>query len=98
MFVTGFGYADLENNVRCGPETVMRVASISKAITMTLVAHLWEAGKLDLDAPIQKYIPDFPRKTFEGEEVSTADACVVNMYRIYNKLKCNYQASLRNNI
>ncbi|KAK3849510.1 hypothetical protein Pcinc_043743 [Petrolisthes cinctipes] len=66
----GFGYADLENNVRCVPETVMRVASISKSLTMTVVAQLWEAGKLDLDAPIQKYIPDFPRKTYEGEEVT----------------------------
>ncbi|KAK4321605.1 hypothetical protein Pmani_007607 [Petrolisthes manimaculis] len=66
----GFGYADLENNIHCVPETVMRIASISKSLTMAVVAHLWETGKLDLDAPIQKYIPDFPRKTYEGEEVT----------------------------
>lgn len=83
--MAGFGYADLENNVRCVPETVMRVASISKSITMTMVARLWETGKLDLDAPIQKYIPDFPHKTFEGEEVSTVDSCVLDTRNIHKK-------------
>nr|XP_053629585.1 serine beta-lactamase-like protein LACTB, mitochondrial isoform X2 [Cherax quadricarinatus] len=66
----GFGFADLENNVRCSPNTVMRIASISKSLTMAVVAKLWEDGKLDLDAPIQKYIPSFPVKTFNGEEVT----------------------------
>lgn len=67
---TGFGFADLENGVRCSPATVMRIASISKSLTMTAVARLWEDEKLDLDSPIQKYIPNFPTKTYNGEEVS----------------------------
>lgn len=36
---------------------------------MTAVAKLWEEEKLDLDAPIQKYIPKFPVKTYDGKEV-----------------------------
>ena len=47
----------------------MRIASISKSITMTTLAKLWEEGKIDLDAPVQKYVPYFPVKKFEGEEV-----------------------------
>nr|XP_045581253.1 serine beta-lactamase-like protein LACTB, mitochondrial [Procambarus clarkii]XP_045581254.1 serine beta-lactamase-like protein LACTB, mitochondrial [Procambarus clarkii]XP_045581255.1 serine beta-lactamase-like protein LACTB, mitochondrial [Procambarus clarkii]XP_045581256.1 serine beta-lactamase-like protein LACTB, mitochondrial [Procambarus clarkii]XP_045581258.1 serine beta-lactamase-like protein LACTB, mitochondrial [Procambarus clarkii]XP_045581259.1 serine beta-lactamase-like protein len=70
VWADGFGFADLENNVRCTSNTVMRIASISKALTMTAVARLWEEGKLDLDAPIQKYIPSFPVKTYHGEEVT----------------------------
>lgn len=70
VWTDGFGFADLENGVRCSPMTVMRIASISKAITMTAVAKLWEDGKLDLDAPIQKYVPNFPVKTYNGEEVT----------------------------
>nr|XP_027234180.1 serine beta-lactamase-like protein LACTB, mitochondrial [Penaeus vannamei]XP_027234182.1 serine beta-lactamase-like protein LACTB, mitochondrial [Penaeus vannamei]XP_027234183.1 serine beta-lactamase-like protein LACTB, mitochondrial [Penaeus vannamei] len=70
MWEDGLGFADLENNVRCTPVTVMRIASISKSLTMTAVAKLWEEGKLDLDAPVQKYIPSFPVKKFEGEEVT----------------------------
>ncbi|KAG0727165.1 Serine beta-lactamase-like protein LACTB, mitochondrial [Chionoecetes opilio] len=70
VWTDGFGFADLENGVRCSPATVMRIASISKSLTMTGVAKLWEDGILDLDAPIQKYIPNFPIKTYDGEEVT----------------------------
>lgn len=65
----GLGFADIENGVRCDRETRMRVASISKPVTMLAVARLWEEGKLDLDAPIQRY-STFPEKTFDGEPVS----------------------------
>ncbi|GCC47754.1 hypothetical protein chiPu_0032015, partial [Chiloscyllium punctatum] len=65
------GYADVENRVLCNPETVMRIASISKSLTMTAVAKLWEAGKLDFDAPVQKYVPEFPEKEYEREKVRT---------------------------
>jgi len=58
----GFGMADLENSVAATSETVYRVGSISKALTGTAAMVLWEQGKLDLDAPIQKYCPSFPAK------------------------------------
>lgn len=70
VWADGLGFADLENGVRCSPNTVMRIASISKPLTMTAVAKLWEEEKLDLDAPIQKYIPKFPVKTYDGKEVT----------------------------
>uniref|UniRef100_H3CSI5 Lactamase, beta n=1 Tax=Tetraodon nigroviridis TaxID=99883 RepID=H3CSI5_TETNG len=65
----GFGYADLENRVPCTPETVMRIASISKPLTAAAAARLCEDGKLDLDVPVQKYVPEFPQKQFEGKDV-----------------------------
>ncbi|KAL1247708.1 hypothetical protein QQF64_023084 [Cirrhinus molitorella] len=66
----GVGYADLENRVPCGPDTVMRIASISKPLTAAAVARLWEDGKIDLDAPVQKYVPEFPQKQYEGQNVT----------------------------
>ncbi|XP_012726881.2 serine beta-lactamase-like protein LACTB, mitochondrial isoform X1 [Fundulus heteroclitus] len=66
----GFGYADLENRVPCSPETVMRIASISKPLTAAAAARLCEEGKLDLDAPVQKYVPEFPQKQFDGKDVT----------------------------
>jgi CubicO group peptidase (beta-lactamase class C family) len=44
------------------PETVFRLASVTKPITATAVLQLVEAGKVDLDAPIQRYVPAFPVK------------------------------------
>jgi serine beta-lactamase-like protein LACTB, mitochondrial len=58
----GFGTADLENSVPATSHTLYRLASISKSITATAALLLWQQGKLDLDAPVQKYCPSFPQK------------------------------------
>jgi CubicO group peptidase (beta-lactamase class C family) len=57
-----FGYADLEGNVQATPATQFRIGSVSKPLTADAVAQLYEAGKLDLDAPVQRYAPAFPDK------------------------------------
>ena len=54
--------ADVENNVPAGAGTVYRLASISKPITATAVMQLVERGRVDLDAPVWKYVPAFPVK------------------------------------
>jgi CubicO group peptidase (beta-lactamase class C family) len=60
----GFGMADLENSVPVTPQTLFRLASVSKPITATAAMQLWERHELDLDAPVQKYCPAFPQKEF----------------------------------
>ncbi len=57
-----FGFADVENSVRARPETVYRLASVSKPMTAVAVLHLSEQGLLDLDAPVWRYCQDFPEK------------------------------------
>nr|XP_029524807.1 serine beta-lactamase-like protein LACTB, mitochondrial isoform X1 [Oncorhynchus nerka] len=78
VWCEGLGYADLENRVPCGPETVLRIASISKPLTTAAAARLWEEGKLDLDAPVQKYVPEFPQKQFEGEDVTITPRLILS--------------------
>jgi CubicO group peptidase (beta-lactamase class C family) len=58
----GYGLADVENYVPAKATTAYRLGSISKPITAAAVMQLVERGKLDLDAPIQKYCPAFPAK------------------------------------
>jgi CubicO group peptidase (beta-lactamase class C family) len=58
----GYGLADIENSVPARSSTVYRLASVSKPITAVAALQLAEQGMLDLDAPIQKYVPDFPKK------------------------------------
>ncbi len=62
MYSEGFGYADLEERVPVWPTTKFRIGSISKPLTATALMQLVEAGKLELDAPVQKYVPSFPDK------------------------------------
>lgn len=60
-----FGWADLSHQQRATPETLYPVGSISKAMTAAAAGVLWEQGRLDLEAPIQSYLPDFPEKRWE---------------------------------
>ena len=60
----GYGLSDVENSVPVKAGTVYRLASASKPITATAVMQLVERGKIDLDAPVQKYIPTFPQKPY----------------------------------
>ena len=59
-----FGYADLAREVPVTAETQFRIGSVSKPLTAAAVALLYEQGKLDLDAPVQRYVPSFPDKGY----------------------------------
>lgn len=58
----GFGYADVEQRAPVWPNTKFRIGSVSKPLTAVAVARLWEEGRLDLDVPVQSYVPSFPEK------------------------------------
>ena len=62
VFEGAYGLADVENDVAATAHTRYRTASISKWMTATAAMRLAEDGKLDLDAPIQRYCPEFPEK------------------------------------
>jgi CubicO group peptidase (beta-lactamase class C family) len=61
-WVKGFGYADLENKTPAHAESAYRLASITKSMTGEAIVQLAERGKLDLDAEIQTYVPDYPKQ------------------------------------
>lgn len=61
----GYGYANLEQKITADEHTVYRVASITKLFTATMLMQLRDAGKLNLDDPIEKYVPEFkPKSTY----------------------------------
>lgn len=68
IWTQGFGYADKENGIPATPETIYRVASISKLFTSTGIMQLAEQGKIDIDESLTKYLPEFSIKSrFAGE-------------------------------
>lgn len=65
VWIEGLGYSDMENRMEVDPAmTKFRIASISKSLTATAMAKLYEEGKLDPDKKIQEYVPSFPEKEF----------------------------------
>ena len=53
------GMADMEAGVSATPQTLYAIGSVTKAFTATLICMLAQQGKLDLDAPVRTYLPDF---------------------------------------
>jgi CubicO group peptidase (beta-lactamase class C family) len=60
IFSKAVGLADVEQNVVMKPDSVQRLASLSKPISATIVMSLVEQGKLALDASIRSYLPELP--------------------------------------
>jgi CubicO group peptidase (beta-lactamase class C family) len=63
VWAQGFGYADVKNNVPATSETVYRIGSISKLFTVMATMQLAEQGKVDIDKPLKKYLPQFSVKS-----------------------------------
>jgi len=59
LFAKGYGKADLENDVAVTPESIFRIASITKQFTAAAIMKLVEQGKVKLDEPVKTYIPEF---------------------------------------
>ena len=62
IWAKGYGFADLAHKAPATPSTVYRIASISKLFTTTAIMQLRDAGKLQLDDPVTKYLPWFKIK------------------------------------
>lgn len=59
VWAKGFGMADPDEKVPATAETVYRTGAISALLTDIGVMRLQEAGKVDLDTPISRYLPEF---------------------------------------
>ncbi|WP_147372809.1 serine hydrolase domain-containing protein, partial [Calidithermus terrae] len=57
-WAAGFGATSQDHPLPVTPETLFQIGSTTKTVTATLVLRLVEAGKLELDAPVRRYLPE----------------------------------------
>ena len=60
VLAKGYGFADVERKIPAAPETIYQVGSISKQFTAAAIMRLVERGRVRLDEPLTKYLPDYP--------------------------------------
>jgi len=66
VWARGFGFADPQKRTPATAETVYRVGSVSKLFTDLAVMQLVEQGRLDIDAPVNRVLPEFaPRNPYK---------------------------------
>ena len=59
VYYKGLGYDDIDKKTPMKKDAICRIASQTKAITSVAVMMLYEEGKILLDDPVSKYIPEF---------------------------------------
>jgi CubicO group peptidase (beta-lactamase class C family) len=55
----GFGLTNVDNPQPVTPDTVFPIASISKTVAATAMMRLRDQGRVDVEAPVRRYLPDF---------------------------------------
>lgn len=66
LFKKGYGYANIENKTVVNTETKFRIGSVTKQFIAVAILKLQEAGKLNVQDKLSKFVPEFPR----GDEVT----------------------------
>ena len=60
VFEKAFGLAEMEHNVPNTPQTIFESGSVAKQFTAAAIVLLQQDGKLNIDDPVRKYIPELP--------------------------------------
>lgn len=62
IWASGYGLADIENQVEMTPRHKMRIGSVAKLITVAAMMRMVEKNQLDIDIPITRYVEYWPKK------------------------------------
>jgi len=69
------GYQDVERRAKMTDRSLIRCYSITKPITAFALMALWEEGKVGLNDPVSKYIPEFARMRVSSKRHTPKRAC-----------------------
>lgn len=78
-YAEGFGITSVEHPLPVTADTLFQTGSISKTFTGTMLMQLTEQGKVDLDAPVRKYLRDFKLRDKEVTQKVTVRQLLTHM-------------------
>jgi D-alanyl-D-alanine carboxypeptidase len=70
LYANGYGLANVELDVKASTDSVYRIGSITKQFTAAAILLLVEDEKIELDDPLKKFFPDYPK---HGQDVTVAE-------------------------
>ncbi len=76
IYSGGLGYANLEQKTPAHAQSLFRIASMSKSVTALAILQLRDVGKLHLDEPASKYIPEMKKLRYltkDAPEITIRD-------------------------
>jgi CubicO group peptidase (beta-lactamase class C family) len=94
LYLRGFGYADIDDDVIASSSTIYRLASISKAVGGAISMRLAADNQLDLDAPSSDYIPGLPAHHTHIVEETISNRSGIGHYEDYPSVVDDYGTAL----
>lgn len=70
VYARGFGFRDLDTKAPVDPDTVFRIASMTKSFTALAVLKLRDEGKLSLEDPVAKHIPQMSKLAYSSRDAA----------------------------
>lgn len=83
----GFGHADKQANISATADTIYNAGSITKLFTATAAMQLAEQGKINIDQPLQNFLPEFSIKSRFGDIRKITPR---NLMTHHSGLPCNW--------
>ena len=74
----GYGVTNVDHPLEVNGETLFQIASITKTITATVIMRLVDQGKVELAAPVRRYIPSFKLKDEDAASRATVKHLVTH--------------------
>ncbi|HSM71664.1 MAG TPA: serine hydrolase domain-containing protein, partial [Anaerolineales bacterium] len=75
----GFGMTNVRNPQPVTADTLFQAGSITKTVTGTMLMQLMQQGKVDLDAPVRRYIKDFKLRSKKAQKEATVRDLLTHM-------------------
>ena len=73
VFSSATGYLNLEKEIPASPLSAFRIASMTKSFTAMAIIKLRDEGKLSLNDPVSKYVPEMSKLTYLTKDAPTID-------------------------
>lgn len=97
VYQKGFGYADFGTGRLNTTHSRFPIASITKLLTATAVLQLQDRGLLNIEDPVQKYLPDFPYPSVTIQQLLTHTSGVPGWDEVFAQIAKKYPDSIFTN-
>ena len=84
IFSKNYGFTNIEKKEKLNDESLFPIASITKTLTSTAILQLQQKGKLNINEPVEKYLPDFPYPNISFKQLLNNTSGLAQEYNLFD--------------
>jgi CubicO group peptidase (beta-lactamase class C family) len=86
FFSNTYGFSNIEKKEKFNDNSLFPIASVTKTFTATAILQLKQKGKLKIDDPVQKYLPDFPYPNISIKQLLNNTSGLAQYYNLFDSV------------